>query len=117
MFFAGVIAGDRPPRYGEKKRVVYRRARACPSPCLGRGNGWLACGFRAGRRSRGTGPRATGQEGILFAMRRSGSGEPELRSLGHAGDRGGQAPALRTHLANLVNPANPAHILLIVIIV
>ena len=34
------LAGDRPPRDGEKKRADYRRARACPSPCLGReGNG------------------------------------------------------------------------------
>ena len=68
-------------------------------------------------RSRGTGPRATGTEGVLLAMRRSESGDPELRSLGHAGARGGQAPALRTHRANLVNPANPAPLLLIVIIV
>ena len=72
-------------------------------------------------RSRGTGPRATvkknvphtvgrgpvprhavghscaphsiGQEHLLLT--RSGSGEPELRSLGHANARGGQAPALR----------------------
>ncbi len=29
---------------------LYRRARACPSPCLGReGNGWAACVFRADR--------------------------------------------------------------------
>ena len=27
------LAGDRPPRYG-KKRPRYRRARACPSPCV-----------------------------------------------------------------------------------
>ena len=27
------IAGDRPPRYGEKNVMSYRRARACPSPC------------------------------------------------------------------------------------
>ena len=30
--------------------------------------------------SRGTGPRATGSEGVLFAMRRSGSGDPKLQS-------------------------------------
>ena len=67
-------------------------------------------------RSRGTGPRATGPEGVLLAMRRSGAGAPELQSLEHASDRGGQAPALRTNLANLGNRDNPAHLLLIVII-
>ena len=38
------------------------------------------------------GPRATVTTQILT---RSGSGDPELQSLGHAGARGGQAPALR----------------------
>ena len=49
-----------PPRYGEKKRAAYRRARACPSPCLDReGNvGWRAFFAQVGR-SRGTGNRAT----------------------------------------------------------
>ena len=38
----------------------HRRARACPSPCLGQGNGfgWRAFFAQVGR-SRGTGPRAT----------------------------------------------------------
>ena len=31
------IAGDRPPRYGEKNASLHRRARACPSPCNDRG--------------------------------------------------------------------------------
>ena len=31
------IAGDRPPRYGPRRVSVYRRARACPSPCSDRG--------------------------------------------------------------------------------
>ena len=44
------------------------------------GVGWRAF-FARVERSRGTGPRATGQEGVLLAMRRSGSGDPELRSL------------------------------------
>ena len=48
VFFTGALAGDRPPRY-EEKRAAYRRARACPSPCPG-----------ARVRLRGTGPRATG---------------------------------------------------------
>ena len=36
---------------------------------------------------------SVGQERLLLT--RSGSGDPELRSLGHVNDRGGQAPALR----------------------
>ena len=48
------IAGDRPPRYGKKKRAVYRRARACPSPCLGReGNGFVGVRFSRGSNDRG----------------------------------------------------------------
>ena len=41
------IAGDRPPRYGEKT-PLHRRARACPSPCSDRGGNPLgcACGIR-----------------------------------------------------------------------
>ena len=42
-------------------------------------------------RSRGTGPRATDQGGVCHAMRRSGSGDSELRSLANRD--------------NLVNPA------------
>ena len=84
------------PRATVKKRAVYRRARACPSPCIGRGNGLgLRAVFAQVERSRGTGPRATGQGGVFLAMRRSGSGDPELRS---------SAP----NLANLGNPENPA---------
>ena len=90
------IAGDRPPRYGKRPSPFHRRARACPSPC-----------HRVHEHSRGTGPRATVDEASA-RLTRSGSGDPELRSLGHAGDRGGQAPALRNNLANLANPANPA---------
>ena len=48
-----------------------------------------------GRAIAGTGPRPTGPDGGLLAMRRSGSGDPELQSL-----------------ANRENPENPAHILL-----
>ena len=55
--------------------------------------------FAQVERSRGTGPRATGPEGVLLAMRRSGSGDPELQSLANRGNRD-----------------NPAHLLLIVII-
>ena len=62
-FFTGAIAGDGPPRDGPRKGSRHRRARACPSPCLGRGNsrGWRAV-FAQSERSRGTGPRATGKK-------------------------------------------------------
>ena len=47
-------------------------------------------------RSRGTGPRATGQGAVLLAMRRSGSGDPELQFL--------------VNLANRDNLENLAHL-------
>ena len=57
-------------RATEKKRAAYRRARACPSPCCGppktRGGQAPALRAKAG----------------FSAMRRSGAGAPELRSLG-----------------------------------
>ena len=78
---------------------------------------------------------SVGQECLI--LHHSGSGDPELQALGHAGVRGGQAPALQTRkgfsshalfgigrsrttvfcasLANLVNLVNPAHLLLIVL--
>ena len=76
-----------------KSASLYRRARACPSPCLGRGNGfgWRAV-FARVERSRGTGPRATVDEAAA-SLTRSGSGEPELQSL-----------------ANRDNRVNPAHL-------
>ncbi len=52
MFFAGALAGDRPPRYGPGRILVLTDLKRCFSRV----------------RSRGTGPRATGPEGILFAM-------------------------------------------------
>ena len=80
---------------------------------VGMGNGLgLRAFFARVLRSRGPVPRATVGEAAA-RLTRSRSGEPELRSLGHADDRGGQAPALRTNRANLVNPVNPAHIVLI----
>ena len=45
----------------------------------GNGVGWRAV-FARVERSRGTGPRATGQGEVLFTMRRSGAGAPELQS-------------------------------------
>ena len=63
VFFARVerSRGTGPRATVRKKRAVYRRARACPSPCLDReGNalGWRAF-FARVERWRGTGPRAT----------------------------------------------------------
>ena len=51
--------------------------------------------FAPVERSRGTGPRSTGQGWVRLVMRRSGSGEPELQF---------SAP----NLANLENRVNPA---------
>ena len=53
--------------------------------------------LRSIEQSRGTGPRATVDEAAARLIR-SGSGDPELQSLGHANDRGGQAPALRARM-------------------
>ena len=76
------IAGDRPPRCGMQGRLrFHRRARACPSPCVGWGNGvGLRAFFARVERSRGTGPRATvdevgprdfGRKDILVPIRTS----------------------------------------------
>ena len=61
------IAGDRPPRYGEKNAPSYRRARACPSPCNDREGQALA--LRGLKQSRGTGPRATGPKTLAGGTR------------------------------------------------
>ena len=109
LVHAGARGGQAPALRG-KKRAVYRRARACPSPCLGRKGKWpwSACVFRAGRANAGEtrsdarvaseGPRATGPEGVFLAMPRSGAGAPELQF---------SAPnrANRDNLENLENPA------------
>ena len=59
-FFYVNDRGGQAPALRLKKRAAYRRARACPSPSLGWGNGvgWRAFSAQVGR-SRGTGPRAT----------------------------------------------------------
>ena len=81
VFFYANDRGGQAPALRLKKRAVYRRARACPSPCLDRENGLgLRSVFAQVGRSRGTGPRATGPGGVLLSMRRSGSGAPELQS-------------------------------------
>ena len=89
--------GGQAPALRLKKRAAARRARACPSPCLGReGKRPLsACVFCAGRALAGDRPPRYGPGRVFLSMRRAGSGAPELRSLGHASDHGGQAPALR----------------------
>ena len=95
MFFMGVLAGDRPPRYGLQGRLPFTVGRG-PVPrraSIGTGNGFGRRAFFAQvERSRGTGPRATGQEGFsscavrdqvlpnyrLFKVRRT------LMSIAHA---------------------------------
>ena len=88
--FSRVRSRGTGPRATVFKAVsVYRKARACPSPCLdreGNGFGWRLVFARVGR-SRGTGPRATGQGAVLLATRRSGAGAPELQSLANLGNR------------------------------
>ena len=61
---ARTLAGDRPPRYGEKNVPFHRRARACPSPCHrseGKRPG-SAFGFRAGRALAGDRPPRYGKK-------------------------------------------------------
>ena len=71
---------------------------------IGTGNGLgRRAVFAQVERSRGTGPRATGPEGVRLAMRRSGSGDPELQF---------SAP----NLANHDNRDNPAPLWLILLI-
>ena len=94
-----------PSRY-DKKSVPFTVGRG-PVPrhaSVGKENSLcLRAIFARVERSRGTGPRATGPERVLLSMRRSGAGDPELQF---------SAP----NLANLVNPENPVHLLLIVIL-
>ena len=103
-----------------RDRLGYRRAGACPPPCLGR-NGkrrWLACVFRAGRALAGDRPPRDGMQGRLrFTVgrgpvpRHASVEETALvgvRFLRGSNDRGGQAPALRNNLANRGNRDNPA---------
>ena len=91
------MAGEGPRATVCKTVSFHRRARACPSPCLGQGNGvgWRSI-FARVERSRGTGPRATGQEGsplhTPFGIRRS------------------RTTVSCSNLANLANLVNPAHI-------
>ena len=110
---------------GPEEAFFHRRARACPSPCLGRENGLgLRSFFARVERSRGTGPRATGQEGFSSRSFRTLMFSAALRMLlikdlkdlsvflpevtidmqdlknlkrcfRESNDRGGQAPALR----------------------
>ena len=72
-------AGDRPQHYAPRSSH-HRRARDRPSPCLGRGNGrgWRAV-FAQIEHSRGTGPRATGQEVLTTVGRGQALAMPRLR--------------------------------------
>ena len=86
---------------------VYRRARACPSPCLDRNGNrpWLAFGFRLGLTLAGDRPPRYGLQGRLrFTVgrgpvpRHASVEETALvgvRFSRGSNDRGGQAPALR----------------------
>ena len=59
------------PRATKKKRAVYRRARACPSPGLdlhGK-RPWSACGFRAGRTIAGDRPPRYEKKTVLEPMK------------------------------------------------
>ena len=57
------IAGDRPPRYGIRNGLGYRRARACPSPCHERGGNPFGCACGTLR-----GPRATVSSTVAFSV-------------------------------------------------
>ena len=93
-----VLSRGTGPRATVKKRAAYRRARACPSPCLDRGNGvgWRAF-FARGERSRGTGPRYGPRRGsplhAPFGSRCSRT-TVSCSSLAHPGNRGNPAPLL-----------------------
>ena len=84
------IAGDRPPRYGIQTGFFYRRARACPSPCCGlsevRGGNPLGCAYGI------RGPPRYGIQNGSFYRRARACPSP---CCGPPNDRGGQAPALR----------------------
>ena len=111
MFFAGAIAGDRPPRYGMpgSLRITVGRGPVPRRASVGREMALVGVLFSRRSNDRGgQAPALRARKGVLLAMRRSGSGDPELRSLGYASNRGGQAPALRTNRDNLGNLANPA---------
>ena len=75
FFLMRAIAGDRPPRYGCQGRLCFTVGRG-PVPrraSIGTENGvgWRAF-FAQVVRSRGTGPRATGPEGVRLSMCRFG---------------------------------------------
>ena len=102
---SGDRGGQAPALRFARPSPFYRRARACPSPCLGRGNGLgLRAFFAQVERSRGTGPRATVKKSVPFTVgrgpvpRHASVGETALadvRFSRRSSDRGGQAPALR----------------------
>ena len=64
---------------------------------IGTGNGWLACVFRADRTIAGDRPPRYGLQAGFSAMRRSGSGDPELRSLGPRAIAGDRPPRYGPH--------------------
>ena len=98
-FHVNARGGQAPALRLSRPSLFHRRARACPSPCLGRGNGfgWRSVFAQIGR-SRGTGPRATGSEGSLrhapFGIRRSRT-TVSCSSLANRDNRVNPAPLLR----------------------
>ena len=82
-----------------KKRAADRRARACPSPCLGReGNGFIGVRFSRGSDDRG------GQAPALRARK----GSPRHAPFGSR--RARTTVSNPYNLANLGNLGNPAHL-------
>ena len=74
------------PSHGAKVRrtLIYRRARACPSPTSGS-------------------PKASSQDRLILTCSRSGDRELQGPVSRRRGDRGGQAPALRGRSISLAN--------------
>ena len=80
-----------------KQRAAYRRARACPSPCLGRNGETVLASERFSRRSSDRGGQAPALRGKQRAAARR-NGETVLAServSRRSNAHGGQAPALR----------------------
>ena len=99
------MARDRPSPYGERHRLWSRSAGDRPPRSLDLPTSVV--------RER---PLPNGSRAGALALQRCTAAEL-LKRFFHERDRGGQAPALRTQLANLVNRVNPALLWRIVIIV
>ena len=96
MFFTGMIAGDRPPRYDEKNvPLTVGRGPVPRRASIGK-TAFVGVRFSRGSNDRGgQAPALRARKGVRLTMRCSGSGDPEL-----------QFPA-----SNFAILANPAHLL------